>query len=108
MSADVWLAIDTGGTETARVTDTINCTYNLTPMLREAGFCGWRELLGRAAGESLPLLLDVQRALLADPSRFQGMNPPNGWGTYEGLLRVVADMIAAAGEHPKATWEGWL
>lgn len=116
MSADVWLTIDTGGAEPARVTGGTNCTYNLTPMLREAGFCGWGELIGQTGEQSLPMLLDVQRTLSADPARFRALNPPNGWGDYDGLLRVVAELVSAAAEQdqwrkpcpPEQPWPaGW-
>ncbi len=108
MSADVWLQIDTGGPEPTSVTETRTLTYNLTPMLRAAGFCGWQELMGQNAAESEPMLMATGRALRADPARFKAMNPENGWGDYEQAIDMMEELALDARKHPKAHWGGWL
>lgn len=61
MSADVWIVRN--ACTTCKRGDgqgaELNITYNLTPMLRKAGFCGWGELVGmqaKAAGQHIPVL----------------------------------------------------
>lgn len=108
MSADVWLVIDTGGPDPARVTDTVNVTYNLSPMLRAAGFVGWDELCGMGAAESLPMLRETLRALTEDPERFEVHTPPNGWGTRDWAVEAFTRLVADAEAHPLARWAGWL
>lgn len=107
MSADVWLDAYTGGPEPAVVAE-FNLTYNLTPMLRAAGFCGWRELLGQTAAASAPMLRAIRTSLIEQPARFEAMNPENGWGNRELAVDVITAMIAATEAHPNAVWGGWL
>jgi hypothetical protein len=109
VSADVWLVIDTGGPEPAEVPRTaMNVTYNLTPMLRAAGFIGWQELRGTGARESLPMLRETLRALVEEPARLEVHTPANGWGTRDWAIAAFTEMVAAAEAHPLARWDGWL
>ena len=39
-----------------------------------------------------------------DPDRFVAMNPDNGWGDYDGLVKVLTDMCSAVPEWP-TTWK---
>lgn len=108
MSADLWLEIDTGGKEAAEVSETYNVTYNLTPMLKAAGYPGHREMLGAPASEAGGVFRSVADRLRADAARFDAMNPPNGWGTREWAIEFCDLMAAACAEHPKAVIGGWL
>ncbi len=108
MSADVWLVIDTGGPEPARLTETVNVTYNLTPMLREAGFVGWDELRKLGARDSLPMLRETLRALNEDAARLEAYAPANGWGSRAWAVEAFTRMVADAEAHPLARWDGWL
>lgn len=40
--------------------------------------------------------------LEADPEAFKQHNPPNGWGSYDGLVRLVRAYLAACREWPDA------
>lgn len=109
MSADVWLEIDTGAGEPTHLDGTdVNLTHNLTPMLRAAGFPGWRAFEGAPASESAGVFAKVAAGLRANPERFRAMNPPNGWGTYEGALEVMERLRDLCARHPKATIGAWL
>ena len=47
--------------------------------------------------------LSVGLALLrSDPARFLPLNPSNGWGSYDGLVRFVADYLEACANYPSA------
>lgn len=51
-------------------------------------------------------LVDSLRAgllqLKQDPARFRLLNPPNGWGSYEVLVRFVEEYLAACEANPGA------
>lgn len=92
-----------------------NLTYNLSPMLRAAGFPGWQETVGQLADPQpptgkrvVPVFEKVLAELRADPDRFRAMNPPNGWGSYEQAVEVFADVVAKVGPHPDAIFGSWL
>lgn len=80
-----------------------NITYNLGPMWRAAGLPFSDESIeGKPARDMLEPMRDGLVALLAEPEKFRAMNPSNGWGSYEGLVRFVEAAIAAADEYPDA------
>lgn len=104
MSADAWIVnppcSECGRDETLGAE--VNITYNLSPMLHEAGFCGWGNLAqaptAEAAGQHLLAVLD---GMQADPERWRAMDPENGWGSYDRCLqvrlRLFAEECVAAG-----------
>lgn len=49
-------------------------------------------------------LHQIITALEADPDRFTAMNPKNGWGDYEGLVKILTEMRNAVPEWP-TRWE---
>jgi hypothetical protein len=75
-------------------------------MAAEAGLYEalWRpETIGVAlARELVALLRDGLARLQSEPARFQMHSPENGWGTYEGLVRFVANYLAACERYPDA------
>lgn len=84
-----------------------NITHNLNTMAEEAGLYKlmWRpeELGFTTAGELIPGLTDGVALLAAEPTRFEQLNPENGWGDFGGLLRVARRYLAACQDHPNAT-----
>jgi hypothetical protein len=83
-----------------------NITHNLGKMASEAGIYEvlWRPEecnFTKAAHLIEPLQTGLGR-LQSNPERFRILNPENGWGTYEGLMRFVADYLAACMKHPTA------
>lgn len=68
------------------------------------GTITWWEHLDGMSGPGGAALLDlIVRGLTADPSRFRAMNPENGWGDYDSLVKVLTEMRDAVPEWP-ATW----
>lgn len=64
----------------------------------------WWDLLNRKSGpDGAALLHRIVLGLEADPERFRAMNPDNGWGDYDSLLKVLRDMRDAVPEWP-TTW----
>jgi hypothetical protein len=83
-----------------------NITHNLTGMAASADLYHalWRpqELGITKAGGLIPCLEMGLERLLSDPERYKRYNPPNGWGSYEGLVGFVIKYLAACREHPEA------
>lgn len=84
-----------------------NITHNLSTMAEAAGIyeCLWSP--GHAgvtkASQLIGPLTDGLMRLQIDPERFEAMNPKNGWGDYDGLVRFVADYLEACKAYPDAT-----
>lgn len=103
MSADAWVNCAHCGHTVAE----LNVTYNLSPMLAEAGFGRWRDWEGRDARDFIAAVIAVKDVLLADPERFKALNPPNGWGSYDELVDSLRSFLAAIGKNPDLTLEIW-
>jgi hypothetical protein len=86
-----------------------NITHNLGAMAQEAGIYKpiWHpEEVGITRAKQLIEHLEFGLTLLrADPERFEKFEPSNGWGTYKGLLRFVAQYLEACKENPDAEVE---
>lgn len=89
MSADIYVS----ATKRVRIAS-VNITYNLGPMLREAGMDF--EDFTRLESAALVARLRFTIAELASrPDRYRMLNPPNGWGSYDGLLKALGEVLAA-------------
>ena len=101
MSLDVYL-------EARRMCDvhTGNVTHNLLPMAREAGLAEalWYPVEnGLDSAEKLIPILESGLSLLgSDPARFRQLNPENGWGDYNGLIKFVESYLSACKDNPDA------
>ena len=86
-----------------------NITHNLNTMADAAGIYEalWRpEEIGVTTSDQLaPLLEKGLERLLADPGKFQLLNPANGWGDYDGLVDFVRSYLAACRDYPGAQVE---
>jgi hypothetical protein len=76
-----------------------NLTHNLTKMADQAELYdvlwnphtqGWLY-----AREIIPALEEGLKQLKADPEHFKQFNPENGWGSYENLVSVTENYLAA-------------
>lgn len=80
-------------------------THNLAPMAERAGLYEalWHpESLGVKRAYQLIEPLEKGLAnLLANPN-LQELNPPNGWGSYEGLIRFLYILIEDCKQNPKS------
>ena len=73
-----------------------NVTYNLADMYykcidKEQGF---KKLNGMNYKEALPIINNAIQDMLNNADEYRKLNPKNGWGSYEGLLKVLQDMRA--------------
>lgn len=83
-----------------------NITHNLNTMAEAAGVYKhlWRpDEVGitKAAQLFTPLREGLKR-LKANPSRFEALNPDNGWGDYSSLVEFVSGYLAACEMWPEA------
>lgn len=105
MSWDAYLECDCCGHS---VITEQNYTHNTNGMINEALGAGehWLDRLHGASREDGVALLDaIIEGLEADPERFRAMNPPNGWGSYDSLLRILQVMRdQAANIETASTW----
>jgi hypothetical protein len=58
----------------------------------DTGQSWWRILDGMEGKAGAAFLGRIIEGLEADPDRFRAMNPPNGWGNYDGFLGVLREM----------------
>lgn len=90
---------------------TANITHNLNRMAKEAGIYEhlWRpdEIGIEKARELIEPLTDGLARLQSDPDRFKEFNPPNGWGTYEGLVGFIRNYLHACETFPEAEVSVW-
>jgi len=83
-----------------------NITHNLNAMAVEVVLSNglWRpEDHGlKFARDISELLYEGWNILIADPEKFKNHNPPNGWGSYDGLCNFVYKYYYACRDNPDA------
>lgn len=105
MSYDIWLEADLGGEDSVRVGNLDwNYTSNCAPMWRTAmpeseGLAG---MDGMEAGSAAAILARGIERMESTPEVYAAMNPSNGWGSYEGQLGALRELLAAFRSAPKA------
>lgn len=87
-----------------------NITHNLGSMANAAGIYKelWRpdEIPINRAGDLIKLLSSGLRRLKGNPDEYKKLNPPNVWGSYEGLVGFVESYLEACTKYPEA--EIWV
>ena len=89
---------------------THNCNQMLACVVKDMGHTlehtSWFEVLhGLNGKDGSAFLHEVVLRLEAEPNRFRGMNPENGWGSYDTLLSSLRAMLFASNDNPEAVWE---
>ena len=83
-----------------------NITHNLNKMADAAGIYGviWRPEENNIykAGELISYLEVGLEELRQNPEQYETFNPPNGWGSYEGLVKFVEKYLEACRKYPDA------
>lgn len=83
----------------------LNVTHNLTGMWSKAGIYDALYMSdGQRAGDHLPALEKGLADMLLNKEDYELLNPPNGWGNYEGAVRFLQSVIEGVKEHPDATF----
>lgn len=85
-------------------------TYNLTPMWAKAGIVqnATRELDGKSCAEMAPIALAGLADAWANAAAYRELDPPNGWGDYDGFLEILTRFARRVHEHPRGVlvWNG--
>ena len=90
-------------TECGQLTDVgrRNYTWNVSPMYYDAlGGDGLSQFGRMNAKDALPILKEGVRKMKESPEKYREMNPPNGWGNYEGALDLLEWMLKKCEEYP--------
>lgn len=105
---DIAITHDDGYVTVIEVVD--GHTYNLTPMWRKAKIVhqGTRELDGQNAGTLAPRLLKGLVDAWVDAAAYRELDPPNGWGDYDGFVEILTRFTRLCYQHPKGVlrWNG--
>ena len=121
LDANLEIKVDTGNEPFIANLHELNITHNLGEM---ASACGlyeamWRpfKILGYTEEEEddvcilavniIQALKNGIRELESDPVKYKVFNPPNGWGDYDGLLKVATLYLDACQKYPKAEVKVW-
>ena len=100
MSYDIDLVIDTGVEERTVVT-VGNYTSNVAGMWKKALGYSLRELDNKKADSCIEDLRKAIANMEDNPKEYKEMNPPNGWGDYEGALNYLRKLLDACVKNPK-------
>lgn len=107
MSADVSVFTDIGD-DAKHEWASLNVTYNLSEMLREAGFVGWPKARDTMkASEFLAHLAGVLATLKANPDKYSKYDSPNGWGTYLDLIPSLEEFFSRIPLHRNDLQLSW-
>lgn len=84
-----------------------NYTYNVSQMWYDFyPDRGIREHYGMTGKDSLPILRYLRNHMEDNEASMREMEPDNGWGSYEGALEFVGELILAAIRNPDEIWDG--
>ena len=87
-----------------------NYTYNTTPMTVAAAatvgveWGGFQHTLdGMEALEAASVLAAICDEMVRNSSRYEDMNPENGWGDRVGIVKVMREMVDASLAAPEGS-----
>ena len=80
-------------------------TYNLSDMLTAALWGSIRCMHGRRAEQVRQCVEPGLQDMVADPTWYRQFNPENGWGDYNGCVRVLTRLVELCRKYPDATVE---
>lgn len=83
------------------IVELFNCTYNLRPMWEKAGiYQTFTDIQDAKTVDLGPKLLAGLTDAIQHPQEYRALNPPNGWGNYEGFVELLVIFARACYEHP--------
>lgn len=84
-----------------------NITYNLAPMYYKCIDIngGLKALNGMKCKDAIPVLNRAIDDLIENKEEYEKLNPKNGWGSYEGLLKSLKSLRIACLENPSGKVE---
>lgn len=84
-----------------------NITYNLAPMYYKCidENLGFKLLDGMKCKDAIRVLNRAINDLVKNKEEYEKLNPKNGWGSYEGLLKSLKSLRIACLENPSGKVE---
>jgi microcompartment protein CcmK/EutM len=73
-------------------------------LIGHMGKSWFKALNGRSGAVGAEVLKIIRDAFAKEPDRFRAMDPPNGWGNFNSVRWIIADMLAASRRFPSGTW----
>ena len=64
---------------------------------------GFKKLDGMNCKEALPIINNAIQDMLNNADEYRKLNPKNGWGSYEGLLKTLQEMRNCCESNPDGT-----
>lgn len=119
MSLDLWLAsTQCEACHHQECSESLNYTYNVADMWLEILKIAEKEsksyffkstdkminIDGSTGNQSVIPLNYALSVLSGLPQKFIAMNPENGWGSYNGLMDYIVNLLLLAHKHPTWIW----
>lgn len=80
-----------------------NYTHNVAKMWRRSGvYDALYNSEGKLAKDILPVLANGYEHMKENPSEYEELNPPNKWGSYEGALDYLKEVMDACRKYPNS------
>jgi len=83
-----------------------NITYNLSTMAKEAGLYEAvfdpEDNMYSTASDIIEIVRLGVSDLINRPEHFKTFNPENGWGSYDGFLGAMKELLEVCEEYPEA------
>lgn len=106
MGWDFGMEIDAGNDDPVWIGFEASYTFNVAPMFyaafdgeTESGIRDLHHMSGAAAAQKLRVAIERMED---DPAKYEAMNPPNGWGNYDGALELLRTLLEWCVRAPKA------
>ena len=81
-----------------------NYTSNVGPMFRAAMPEGIKAIHGARGSIAIMKLRRIRSCMEDSYHKMMELQPVNGWGTYEGALNLINEMILATIRNPHDNW----
>lgn len=84
-----------------------NITYNLADMYYKCidKELGLEKLDGLSSKEALPIVKRAIEDMIENKEEYEKLNPSNGWGSYDGLLRDLRNLKESCEQIPDGVIE---
>lgn len=84
-----------------------NITYNLAKMYYKAigDGLGLKKIKGMTCKEALPIIDNAIKDMIDKKEEYEKLNPSNGWGSYDGLLKDFKDIREICEENPDGIFD---
>ena len=106
MSYDLYLSMDTGNGDS--ITEDIgNYTSNISNMYEAAGLGHIEDYDDKLAKDCIEALRKAVTHMENNSSIHTALEPPNGWGDYEGALEFLTKTLRMCIKHPNAILRVW-